>query len=222
MKDIYESKDELYYKRVREDLINLLPKNNSQKILEIGSGGGNTIIEIKSRGLASEVVGIDLFELEQSHQKNPLIDRFILCNLETDIIDLPFDHFDVIIAGDVLEHLVDPWMVIKKLTPFLKKGGKLIVSVPNIREISTMCKIFFKGDFDYNSQGGILDKTHLRFFCKKNVNQLFDLNEFRIDKVYSIIHILPVKGLRYKLSNITFNLFDQFITPQYVSVASKK
>jgi len=221
MKLIYESKDDNYYKHVREDLINLLPKNSSQKILEIGSGGGNTLIEIKSRGLASEVVGVDLFEIELSQQKNCIIDRFIIANLETDILDLPKDHFDIIIAGDVLEHLVDPWEVIKNITPFLKKGGKFIVSVPNIREISTIYKIFIKGDFAYNPEGGILDKTHLRFFCKKNVSELFDLDNFKVEGIYSNLHILPLKGIRYKISCITFGVFDQYLTPQYLSIVAK-
>ena len=54
MKDIYESKDEVYYfRQVRQDLISILPNNTSQKILEIGSGGGNTLVEIKKNNLAS-------------------------------------------------------------------------------------------------------------------------------------------------------------------------
>lgn len=221
MKIIYESKDESYYKGVREDLISLLPKNTTQKILEIGAGGGNTLVEIKSRGLASEVVGVDLFKLKQSSQESSVIDKFIIANLETDTLDLPLNYFDIIIAGDVLEHLVDPWIVVKKLSIFLKKGGKLIISVPNIREITTMYKIFLKGDFDYNPKGGILDKTHLRFFCKKNVNQLFDLNDFHIDNIYSNLHILPIKGIRYKTSIITFGVLDQYLTTQYLSIATK-
>ena len=40
---------------------------------------------------------------------------------------------DLILCLDVLEHLVDPWSVVRRLSPLLAPGGRLIVSVPNIR-----------------------------------------------------------------------------------------
>lgn len=221
MKHIYNSKDSSYYKHVREDLITLLPKNPFQKVFEIGSGGGNTIIEIKSRGLASEVVGCDLFELINSQQKNPLIDKFIIANLETENISLNVEYFDVIIAGDVLEHLTDPWEVVNKLTPFLKSGGHFIISVPNIRQFSIMYKIFFKGDFDYNPEGGVLDKTHLRFFCKKNVQGLLNKQEYNIISVRPPFDIIYRRGIKRFFNRLTFKFFEEFMTSQYVIIAQK-
>ena len=221
MKHIYDSKDESYYKHVREDLIKLLPENTCQKVLEIGSGGGNTLIEIKSRGLASVVVGCDLFDLSNSQQKNPLIDKFIIANLEIENISLDLNYFDVIIAGDVLEHLTDPWEIVNKLTPFLKSGGHFIVSVPNIREFGTMYKIFFKGDFDYNPEGGILDKTHLRFFCKKNIQDLFNKKNYRVISIRPPFDIIYRRGIKRLFNKLTFNLFEEFMTSQYVIVTQK-
>ena len=180
MEEIYRNKGLSYYRNVREDIISLLPKNNSQKILEIGCGGGNTLVEIKERKLAQEVVGCDLFELENSFQKSPKIDRLIIANLESDNLFLEDNYFDVIIAGDVLEHLVDPWKVISDISKFLKNGGLFIVSLPNFREINTLSKIVLKGRFQYNPMGGIMDKTHLRFFCKKNIIELCDVREFKL------------------------------------------
>ena len=84
-----------------------------------------------------------------------------------------------------------------------------------------MYNVFIKGDFAYNPEGGILDKTHLRFFCKKNVKELFDLTNFNIEGIYSNLHILPLKGFRYKISRITFGIFDQYLTPQYLAKVSK-
>lgn len=222
MKHIYENKDSSYYFQVREDLISLLPNNTNQKILEIGAGSGNTLVEIKERQLASEVVGVDIFALENSHQKNPLIDNFIIANLETEELSLPTEYFDVILAGDVLEHLVDPWKVVEKVTMFLKKGGLFIVSVPNIREISTMSKIIFGGSFSYDPKGGIMDKTHLRFFCKKNVQDLFNDNFYSIKSVQPILDVTSKSSSRKTFNKITMNIFEEFLTSQYIAVSQKK
>lgn len=223
MKHIYESKDSsYYYVQVREDLISLLPNDTNQKILEIGSGSGNTLVEIKARKLAKEVIGVDLFELENTNQRNPAIDNFIVANLEIEELDLPIDYFDVILAGDVLEHLVDPWKVVEKLTKFLKKGGIFIVSVPNIREISTISKILFGMGFNYDPDGGIMDKTHLRFFCKKNVSELFDKNDYKMISVQPILNVTTKGSFRKTLNKMTLNIFEEFLTSQYIGVAQKQ
>lgn len=222
MKHIYDSKDEAYYRQVREDLISILPKNTSQKILEIGSGGGNTLVEIKKKKLASEVVGVDIFTLPDTNQQNPIIDKFIFANLETDDLDFPEEYFDVIIAGDVLEHLVDPWKVVEKITKFLKKGGAFIVSVPNLREINTISKIVFGGTFNYDPAGGIMDKTHLRFFCKKNVPDLFNKNIYHINSVRPILEVTDKGSPRKTINKLTFGLFEEFLNSQYIIVAEKK
>ena len=221
MKHIYENKDSSYYFQVREDLISLLPNNTTQKILEIGAGSGNTLVEIKERQLASEVVGIDIFALENSHQKNPLIDNFIIANLETEELNLRTEYFDVILAGDVLEHLVDPWKVVEKVTKFLKKGGIFIISVPNIREISTISKILFGGGFNYDPEGGIMDKTHLRFFCKRNVNELFDKNDYKVISVQPILNVTTKNSTRKTFNKMTFNVFEEFLTSQYIGSFQK-
>ncbi len=221
MKLIYDTKDATYFRQVRGDLISLLPDNRSQKILEIGSGGGNTLVEIKSRSLASEVVGSDIFSLDNSNQRNPLIDKFIIADLEKDDLELPLEYFDVILAGDVLEHLVDPWKVIENLTKFLKKGGIFIVSVPNLREIVTISKVFFLGDFNYNPEGGIMDKTHLRFFCKKNVKDLFSQTDYEIKLLKARLDIIEEKSIRKAFNRLTLHIFENFLTAQYVIIAKK-
>ena len=38
-----------------------------------------------------------------------------------------------------------------------------------------------KGDFRY-VDAGILDRTHLRFFCKKNILELFEDNGYKVEK----------------------------------------
>src|SRR5215203_583761 len=173
----YEEKRKLYFTNPRMDLVKLIPHNSDNKILEIGAGGGDTLIEIKRQRLASEVVGVELMEMRNSNQNNPEIDRFIICDVEKANFDFSKSYFDVVLLGDVLEHLLDPWAFLENIAPYVKKGGLCIASIPNIRYYTAMFRIFFKGNFGYEEQG-LFDRTHFRFFCKKNMKDLFTSKVF--------------------------------------------
>ena len=214
--DSYLKKDISYFINPRLDLISLMPDNLPQKVLEIGMGGGDTLVYIKQHLLASEVVGIDLVELPGTNQLNPVIDKVYFMDLEKE--DLPFadDYFDVIIAGDVLEHLTNPWQVLQKLSTVLKVGGNLLVSLPNIRDVYALYPLLFKGRFTYTSQG-IFDKTHMRFFCKKDMIELLQsVRELKIELVMPIQNFGDKNYKRKLFNRFSFHLFEEFTTSQYL------
>ena len=171
-KGYYLNKEKRYFSNIRMDVISLLPPGPGQKILEIGAGGGDTLLYIKENKLAGEVMGVELLRLPDSNQQHPLIDKFQVADIEKEAINAPEEHFDIIICADILEHLADPWATVNRISRHLKKGGRLIASIPNIRECKTLFRVIFLGDFRYDTRGGIMDSTHLRFFCKKNIRQL--------------------------------------------------
>jgi len=220
----YIDKGEKYFSHIRMDVVSLLPLQASQRVLEIGAGGGDTLVYIKEKKLASEVMGIELLNLKNSNQNHPLIDKFQVANIERDNIEAPEEYFDIIICADVLEHLTDPWNCVTKISRHLKRGGRLIASVPNIREIKTLFRIFFFGDFRYEEKGGILDNTHLRFFCKKNILQMMTAGS--LSPVFCKPNILfkevPEGKKRRVINWITFGLFVNFLAIQYLCVAEKK
>lgn len=219
---LYTEKATKYYTNIRFDLIKLLPVNPEARVLELGAGGGDTLLEIKRQNLAKEVVGIELMDIPNSNQSNPSIDKFLISNIETDPIPFANSYFDAILIGDVLEHLVNPWQSIEKLSKYLKRNGIFIVSIPNIRFISSFTKIFIKGDFGYEAQG-LFDKTHLRFFCKKNIKQMFSTDSLKVDSITPIDKLWD-DGKVYKkniFNKITFGKFEEFLTVQYIVVARK-
>ncbi len=203
-----------YFSNVRHDIIKLIPYNQNNKILEVGCGEGNTLLTLKSMKKASYIAGIDIIDLNQKEK----LDKFICGDIEKRVSSLPFPEtfFDIIICADILEHLVNPWKVVKELKKYLKLGGYFIASIPNIREIKTMTTIFLKGDFKY-SDAGILDKTHLRFFCKKNMEKLFLEAGYKIDK---ITHNLSPK--RNLVNKLTLGFWEEFFVMQYLIVARKE
>lgn len=160
----YKEKNKEYFSGIRWDIINLIPPLKNAKVLEIGAGEGNTLIKLKELGLANEIVGVDIIQLTDSNQTHPLMDKFIIGDIEKINLEFPSEYFDIIICADILEHLYDPWKTVNKLAFYLKKYGFFISSLPNI--------IIVEKDFKYE-ETGILDKTHLRFFCKRNIINLF-------------------------------------------------
>jgi hypothetical protein len=79
--------------------------------------------------------------------------------------------FDVIVAADVLEHLYDPWATLKLATTLLNEGGNIVVSLPHAAHAVVM-GCLLANDFQYRGLG-LLDRTHIRFFCMRNVQALF-------------------------------------------------
>jgi len=214
--NLYSDKIDDYFSHVRTDAINLIPEvNRNANMLEIGAGNGSTLVYCKRNGYAKNIVGIELCKMEGSLQDSDEFDDFIIGDIENIDLALKEKSFDVILCLDVLEHLVNPSSVLQNIKLYLKDDGVLITSIPNIREFKTMITIFFKGDFKY-ADAGILDRTHLRFFCKKNIMDLF------IDNHFKIIKITDAKnGKRWILNRFTLGLFEEFITAQYYTVLKK-
>ena len=93
--------------------------------------------------------------------------------------------FDYIIFADVLEHLINPEQILKKSKELLKEDGKIIISLPNVAHDAVMIDLV-KNKFRYR-QLGILDNTHLRFFTRDSINELFekvDLAIIREEAIY--------------------------------------
>ncbi len=98
--------------------------------------------------------------------------------------------FDYITFADVLEHLTDPWRVLKIASKFLKEDGKVLISIPNIAHNAVLIDLF-NNKFEY-CQTGILDSTHLRFFTHDSAVRMFEQNDLEVEEEDAII-----KGVQY-------------------------
>lgn len=221
---LYTSKSASYFSTVRMDVISVLPHNPDQKIMEVGAGGCDTLLFIRENGLTAEVMGVELMALPGTNQQHPAIDKLQLIDIEKENIDAPFNYFDVIICADVLEHLADPWLALEKIVRHLKPGGIVVASIPNIREIKTILQILVRGDFKYDVSGGVLDKTHLRFFCKKNMKQLLAGSNLQAEfcKPNYLLRVVKSGRKRRIINLLTLGLFTDLLTVQYILKARKK
>jgi 2-polyprenyl-3-methyl-5-hydroxy-6-metoxy-1,4-benzoquinol methylase len=217
----YNEKAPDYFSNIRKDLINLIDANAKDlKILEVGAAYGETLYYLKQNGIAAEAVGVDIFEDVKNKQNYKPLDRFIFGDIEK--IELPEynQYFDLILLPDVLEHLFEPKSVLQALKKYLKEDGKIIVSMPNIRYYSALYKIVFKGDFKYE-ESGIFDYTHVRFYCRKNIQELLETAGYTILKQESSIKNYQGKSLSKLINLITFGIFEEFFSTQYFFVVKK-
>jgi SAM-dependent methyltransferase len=103
--------------------------------------------------------------------------------------------FDKVLLLDVLEHLRQPDKLLQDCRSFLKPNGHLIVSLPNIANITVRLMLLF-GGFNYTERG-LLDKTHIRFFTRKTARKLLESNGYRIvEQKMTIMPLELVLGLR--------------------------
>jgi len=126
--------------------------------------------------------------------------------------ELPYNEkFDVIIFGDVLEHVAWPENILNKFKNYLYDDGIIIASIPNVANIITRINLLF-GNWNYQNSG-ILDNTHLRFFTKKTALELFKKANLKLIKLeYTSLGVNKFIITSKFLTKIYPNLFSmQFI-----------
>ena len=149
---------------------------HGSRVLEVGPAAGHVTHALKQQGC--EVTGIELDPALASLAR-PLYRQMVVGNIEDLDLDAEVpEEFDVILCGDVLEHLTDPAAVLRKLKRRLAPTGHLVVSLPNVAHGSVRLSLL-EGRFTYVKEG-LLDATHLRFFTLDSIRELFNRNGLEI------------------------------------------
>jgi trans-aconitate methyltransferase len=160
------------YTLVREDLLDLVSGESPEQVLDVGCANGATAAVLKQRYPGSHVTGIEL-DPRLGEQAREQLDRVLVMDaidgLET--LSAEARSFDLVLCGDVLEHLVDPWRALRLIRGLTR--GRAIVSLPNVAHYSTLWSLFASKRWPYRERG-IHDRTHLRFFAAANLPELFE------------------------------------------------
>lgn len=106
--------------------------------------------------------------------------------------------YDVIVFNDVLEHMVDPGAALRASRDLLAPHSSVIASIPNFRNWRTLNTILREGTFAY-ADSGVLDRTHLRFFCKRDIIELFIDCGFDVEHIGGIAPLNRKNWQRWKL-----------------------
>ncbi|WP_176762292.1 bifunctional glycosyltransferase/class I SAM-dependent methyltransferase [Eubacterium oxidoreducens] len=168
-----------YFSASREDLMMLINRQREEEIhfLEVGCTSGETLCRLQYLYPNASVYGV---ELNEQVAKIGACKTNILCgNIES--MELPYEkgYFDYIIFGDVLEHLAYPEETLIRMKDYLKEGGCILTSIPNLLHGDVLYDLL-RGNFTYREYG-ILDRTHLRFFTEKEIFRMFARCGYEID-----------------------------------------
>lgn len=204
----------------RTELIDLMDSDdslNAINCLDIGCACGATLLEIQNRYPNANLYGIELDPHSAAFASH--IATVVQGNAET--MDFPFETpFDYILLGDVLEHLINPGQLLKKLKAHLSEHGVIITSIPNILHCSAIGQILM-GSFAY-TDSGVLDRTHLRFFTLYDSVNLLQNSGYEILCFQKIIekpdeNLTEINDFLDRLAAIP-NVVDkeQFYVTQYI------
>lgn len=175
--------DAAYHFNPREDLISEIDAAPGL-VLDLGCAAGATGQAIKERFPASRVIGLETHPAaaEAAARRLDGVIRESLESVDLGMHGIAVGALDLIIAGDVLEHLVNPWGALDRLRPYLGTSGKVIASVPNARNLVLISELLAQGEWRYERMG-LLDITHLRFFTARSFRRLFEETGFRVDRI---------------------------------------
>jgi 2-polyprenyl-3-methyl-5-hydroxy-6-metoxy-1,4-benzoquinol methylase len=173
---LYESGKENEISTEEKILFSFLPKieaeSTSNKLLDIGCGVGTISKELQNLGY--DVMGIDFSSVAVEKAKEKGINA-ICRDVDGGGLDFPDNHFDVVWAGDVIEHVFDPISLFEEIRRVLKKDGVLLLTTPNDFNLRSRIKIFLKG---VSIQSGIYRSKRQ---CKHHTYFSWELLEYMLE-----------------------------------------
>ena len=143
---------------------------SNKRVLEVGPATGYITEALQKRGCRVTAIENDRVAAESAAQ---FCERMIVGDVEQIDFAAAFqgELFDVVVFGEVLEHLVDPHRALLEAAKALRPGGYVVASVPNVAHASVRLTLL-GGAFPY-TELGLLDHTHLRFFTRDTLKNLF-------------------------------------------------
>ena len=125
-----------------EVMFSSLPLIKGGKLLDVGCGEGTISLELQKRGF--EVYGLDFSSVAVRKAKETGINA-IECNVDKDGLPFEDNYFDIVWAGDVIEHVFDPIFLLSEIGRLVKSKGKIFISVPNEVNLMRRISLFVTG-----------------------------------------------------------------------------
>ena len=180
MESIYESKvDPLRPNDAHGISLQLVGQGKT--VLELGAASGHVTKALKA--LNNTVTAVER-DARFSENLSEIADEVVITDLDwLDLRErLSGKKFEVVLAGDVLEHCSKPELVLFQIHDLLTPDGYVVISLPNIAHGDVRLSLL-TGTFDY-SDTGLLDRTHLRFFTRSSIHTFLSQSHFQVDAIF--------------------------------------
>ena len=145
-----------------------------QRVLDVGCSSGYLAEPLSQRG--NTIVGLEL-DPDAAREAERFCERVLVGDVETMELPLEPESFDVVLCGDVVEHLRDPVAALARLRPFLRPRGRLVLSTPNVANWAIRLSLL-AGRWRYTDRG-ILDRTHTHLFTRATLAEAIEAAGYR-------------------------------------------
>jgi len=166
------------FEHCNPDLLAALPKD-ARRLVEVGCSSGALAREYRRANPSCHYTGVEVVA-EYARYARSHCDAVLELDIET--VDEAFLRErlpgDCWIFGDVLEHLRDPWGLLARVRRVIPAGGSVVACIPNAQNWSVQARLC-RGAFRYENVG-LLDRTHLRWFTRQTIAEMFDGAGFAI------------------------------------------
>jgi len=195
-------------------LLALVP--DKTRVLDVGCSSGYLARPLTERGCT--VIGIERDEAAAAAAQDVCSEVFV-GDVETLTLPFPAESFDVVLCGDLIEHLRDPHRFLKRIRPLLRPGGRLVLTTPNVANWTIRLGLLF-GRWQY-TQRGILDRTHTHLFTRKTLAEDLARAGYRI-VAFDFTAPVPVIGspLVEKAAHTVGRLRPSLFAYQFVVAAT--
>lgn len=202
-----------YYANDRAELVARLPRPLG-RVLDVGCGAGEVGRALRAAG-ATSLTGVEL-NATAAEAARALFDEVLVGDVEALARDGALDGpFDTVVLYDVIEHLVDPAALLAAIGPLVATDGRIHVSVPNARHFSLMRDLVLRGTFGY-ADWGHRDRTHLRWFTRRDLVQLLAEAGWRVTDVEP-----SILGRNRLVDRVTLGRAREFIALQWAVLATR-
>lgn len=178
--DAYAGKEHVYFANARSDYVEELPPDRSAVLLDVGCGEGATGALARRMDKCGTAYGIELVPQAASVAAT-VLDDVLVGDCEVLEFPWPKKSIDIVILSEVLEHLRDPWELLRRVQSLLRPSARVFASSPNIAH-HRIIRMLLRGRWDL-TEFGPMDRTHLRWFTPSSYRRMFEDCGYVVDRV---------------------------------------
>ena len=184
------------------------------RVLDVGCSSGYLARPLQERG--NTIVGLELDPVA-AQAAEEFCELVLVGDVETMELPLEPRSFDVVLGGDVIEHLRDPAATLARLRPLLRSGGRVVLSTPNVANWAIRLSLL-SGRWRYTDRG-ILDRSHTHLFTKATLAETLERAGYRVERIDFSVPVPGDSDLLDAVGRAVGRLRPSLFAYQFVAVA---